>query len=193
MKIENRIRGILTTPKKEWQHIEADNAPHGKVFTKYVVPLALIPAIAAFIGYGLTGYSVMGVHVGSVSWGLRQAITQYIVMLGGVYLSAFVINALAENFGARKDFDRAFSLVAYSYTPMYVAGILYVLPSLSWLASLAGIYGLFLLYNGLQPMMKQSAEKTTAYFITSLIITVVVSLVLSAVLTAGLLRTYMGI
>jgi hypothetical protein len=193
MEIINRVKSILTGPKKEWLTIEAENAPHAKVFTTYVVPLAIIPALAAFIGYGLIGYSVLGVHVHSMSWGIRQAIVQYATMLGGTYLTAFVINALADNFGTKKDFDRAFSLVAYAYTPMFVAGVFYILPSLSILASLAGLYGLYLLYIGLQPMMKAPADKQTSYFIVSLIVTVVVSAILSVVLAAILLRgAYFG-
>ena len=194
MKIADRIKSILVSPKNEWQTIEAENAPHIKVFTTYIVPLALIPAIAAFVGYGLIGYSVLGHHVSSVSWGLRQAIVQYAAMLGGTYITAFVIDALADNFGTKKDFDRAFSLVAYAYTPMFVGGVFYLLPSLSWLASLAGLYGLYLLYIGLQPMMKAPADKQTSYFIVSLIVTIVVSAVLSFVLAAILLRgAYFGI
>lgn len=193
MEIASRIKSILVSPKKEWQTIEAENELHVKVFASYVVLLALIPAVAAFIGYGLIGYSVLGVHVHSVSWGIRQAIVQYAAMLGGTYLTAFVINALADNFGAKKDFDRAFSLVAYAYTPMFVAGVLYILPSLSILASLAGLYGLYLLYIGLQPMMKAPAEKQTSYFVVSLIVTISVSAVLSIVLAAILLRgAYFG-
>ena len=78
--------------------------------------------------------------------------------------------------------------MAYSYAPMFVAGVFYILPSLSWLASLAGLYGLYLLYIGLQPMMKAPADKQTSYFVVSLIVTIVVSAVLSAILTAILLR-----
>jgi hypothetical protein len=194
MEIINRIKSILVSPKTEWQTIGAENAPHAKVFTNYVVPLALIPAIAAFIGYGLIGYSVLGHHVSSVSWGLRQAIVQYAAMLGGTYITAFVINALAENFGTKKDFDHAFSLVAYAYTPMFAGGVFYLLPSLSWLASLAGLYGLYLLYIGLQPMMKAPVDKQTSYFVVSLVVTIVVSAVLSVVLAAVLLRgAYFGI
>ena len=189
MEIINRIKKVLFCSKTEWTTIEAENAPHANVFTSYVVPLALIPAVAAFIGYGLIGYSVFGVHVGgTISWGLRQAIVQYIAMLGGTYLTAFIIDALATNFGAQKDFNRAFSLVAYSYTPMFVAGVFYILPSLAWLASLAGLYGLYLLYIGLQPMMKVSKEKQTSYFVVSLIVTILVSVVVSAILGAILLR-----
>ena len=193
MELVNRVKSILVSPKTEWQTIEAENAPHAKVFTTYVVPLALIPAIAAFVGYGLIGYSVLGYHVSSVSWGFRQAIVQYVAMLGGTYITAFVINTLAENFGTGKDFDRAFSLVAYAYTPMFTGGVFYLLPSLSWLASLAGLYGLYLLYTGLQPVMKAPADRQTSYFVVSLTVTIVVSAVLSFVLAAVLLRNaYFG-
>ena len=188
MEIINRVKNVLVSPKTEWAAIEAENSPHGKVLTQYVALLALIPAAAAFIGYGLIGYSVFGVNVASVGFGVRQAIVQYVMMLGGTYLTAFVIDLLAENFGAKKDFNRAFSLVAYAYTPMFAAGVFYILPSLSWIASLAGIYALYLLYIGLQPMMKAPDEKQTAYFVVSLIATVVVSVILSTVLAAILLK-----
>jgi hypothetical protein len=193
MELISRIKSILTAPKKEWAVIESEHSSHAKVFTTYVVLLAIIPAVAAFIGYGLIGYSVLGVHVHSVSWGIRQAVVQYISMLGGTYLTAFVINALADNFGAKKEFDRAFSLVAYAYTPMFVGGVFYLLPSLSILASLAGLYGLYLLYTGLQPMMKTPADKQTSYFVISLIVTIVVSAVLSFILAAALIKNmYVG-
>jgi hypothetical protein len=186
MDIINRAKNILLNPKKEWEVVERENTPHVTVFTKYVVLLAIIPAVAALIGYGLIGYSVLGVHIGSLSLGIRQAIVLYISQLAGVYLTAYIIFALAESFGAKKDLNRAFSLVAYSYTPSLVGGVFYLLPSLSWLASLAGLYGLYLLYTGLQPMMKNPAEKQTPYLVVSLIATVVVSSIFSVVLT-GLL------
>jgi hypothetical protein len=186
----DRIKQMILAPKKEWEVIAEENAPHAKVFMGYVLPLSLIPAAAAFIGYGLVGYSILGMHYHSVSLGVRQAITQWIVMAGGVYLTAMVINLLAESFGAKKNFDRAFSLVAYSYTPMFVAGVFYLYPPLATLAIVAGLYGLYILYIGMQPMMQAPVEKNTGYFVVSLIATVVVSGVISAILGAVMLRSY---
>jgi len=185
----NRIKGILTAPQKEWTVIENEHTPHAKLFMEYVLPLSLIPAIAAFIGYGLLGYSAFGVHIHSMSLGIRQAILQWISMAGGVYLTAFVINALAESFGAKKDFDRAFSLVAYSYTPWLIGGIFYILPSLAILAFLAALYGLYILYLGMQPMMKAPTERNTGYFIVSLLALIVVSAIISVVLGAILISS----
>ena len=182
MEIISRVKNILVSPKPEWAVIEEESTPHAKLFTTYVLPLALIPTIAAFIGYGLIGYSVLGIRVGSLGLGIFQAVVQFITMALGVYLTAFVINLLAENFGAKKDLDKAFSLVAHAYTPMFLAGVFYILPSLSWLASLAGLYGLYLLYIGLRPMMKSPEDKTTTYFVVSLLAMIVVYAVIGAVL-----------
>ena len=186
----NRIKNIIMTPKSEWGIIEGEKTPHGNLFIKYVLPLSLITAIAAFIGWGLIGHSVLGFRVHSISWGIRQTIVHWVVVAGGVYLTAFVIDMLAKTFDATKDFDKSFSLVAHAYTPMFIGGIFYILPSISWLASLCGLYSLYLLYIGLQPMMKVPAEKSTGYFVVSLIVMVVVAAILSVVLTAILLGSF---
>jgi peptidoglycan biosynthesis protein MviN/MurJ (putative lipid II flippase) len=111
-------------------------------------------------------------------------------MTGGVYLTAFVVNLLADNFGAKKDFDRAFATVAYSYTPMFVAGVFLIYPSgLSWVASLAGLYGLYLLYTGLQPMMKSPDDKKTGYLVATLIVAAAVAVVLAVVLSSVLSKS----
>lgn len=184
MDIIDRVKSILVSPKATWPAIDEENAPHVKVFTNYVVLLALIPAVAAFIGYGLIGYKVFGHHYASVSLGIKHAIIQYITMVGGIYLTAFVIDILAEKFGSKKNFDKAFSLVAYAYTPMLVGGIFLIYPPLSVLTSLAGIYGLYLLYIGLTPMMKTPDEKRTTYFVVSLLVMLAAFFILSFILTA---------
>jgi len=180
----NRVKEILIAPKKEWAVIEGENTPYMKLFTGYVLPLSLIPAIAAFIGYGLIGVNFMGVHIHSIGFGIRQAVVQWVAMVVGVFLTAAIVNFLADSFGAKKNYDRAFALVAYSYTPMFVAGIFLLLPSLSWLAMLAGLYGLYLLYLGMKPMMGAPDEKNTVYFIVSLVATIVVTGILLFILSA---------
>ena len=194
MEIIDRVKNILVTPKTEWPTIEEENASHIKVLTTYVLLLAAIPAIAIFIGDGLIGYSVLGYRVASISLGIKKAIIQYITMVGGVYITAFVINILAENFGSQKNFDKAFSLVAYAYTPTFVGGIFYFYHPLGFLASLASLYSLYLLYIGLAPMMKTPNEKRTSYFVVSLLVMLaaifVLSLVLGAILVGGAAAAY---
>lgn len=184
MNLIDRAKTILLTPKTEWEKIKNENDSHVKVLTSYLLWLALIPAAAAFIGYGIIGYRVLGVHVGSIEWGIRQAIMQFITMVGGCYITAGVLTLLAENFGAKKDFNKVFQLVAYCYTAACVGGIFYIYSPLSVLASLASLYSLYLLYIGLAPMTDVPKEKQTTYFVVSLICMVVVTVVLTLILGA---------
>jgi hypothetical protein len=178
----NRIKSIVLSPKTEWVAIESENAPWAKTLTNFLL-LAAIPAVAALIGYGLIGQSTFGVRFHSMEWGIRMAIMQYVLMVGGVFITAGIIYLLADTFKSEKNFDRAFALVAWAYAPMCVAGVLYIIPALSWLASLAGLYGLYTLYIGLKPMMKTPEDKATDYFFVSLLVTIAVSAILSSVLS----------
>lgn len=182
MNLIERVKNILITPKKEWEVIANENDDHVKVLTSYLLLLALIPAVAAFIGWGFIGYKTLLIRVASVELGLRYALTQYISILAGTYLTALVFNELAPKYGAVKDFASAFRLSAYCYTAICVGGIFYLFPSLSSLASLTGLYALYLLYIGLKPMMKVPDQKASAYFVVSLLCMIAVSVVLSLII-----------
>jgi hypothetical protein len=52
---------------------------------------------------------------------------------------------------------------------MCVAGVLYLIPSLSFLVPLAGLYGLYILYTGMKPMLKVPEDKMMGYFIVCLL------------------------
>lgn len=184
MYLIDKAKAILLTPKTEWEKIKTENDSHITVLTTYLLWLALIPAVAAFIGYGVIGYRVLGVYVGSIEWGIRQAIMQYITMIGGSYITAGVLTVLAEHFGAKKDFNKAFQLVAYCYTAACVGGIFYIYSPLSLLAGLVSLYSLYLLYIGLGPMTGVPKEKQTTYFVVSLVCMVAVSIVLTLILGA---------
>lgn len=188
MDIIKRAKDILVTPKTAWHTIAEENQNQLVILTTYLIPLALIPALASFIGYGLIGHNVMGIHIGSVGFGLRQAILSFISSLGGVYLSAWVISLLSPKFEQAKDFNRAFQLVSYSYTPIFVAGILLIIPSLSIVATLAGLYGLYLLYQGMTPILQTPDDKRNTFFIVSLLSIIVASVLVTTLLSALIIK-----
>ena len=190
MDIIKRAKDILVTPKTAWNTIAEENQNQLVILVTYLIPLALIPALASFIGYGIIGHSVMGIHVGSVGFGLRQAILSFISSLAGVYLSAWVISLLSPKFELTEDFNRAFQLVSYSYTPIFVAGILLIIPSLSIVATLAGLYGLYLLYQGMTPILQTPEDKKNTFFIVSLLSIIVASVLVSTLLSALIIKPY---
>jgi len=179
-----RVKKILLSPKTEWSVIDAEEMTSGKLLTSYLILLALIPAVAGFIGFGLIGYNVLGSHIGSVSVGIRQSVITFAGIIASTYITAFIVNWLAPKFGSRVNFHKAFQLVAYSYTPLCVAGILYIIPALGTLAGIVGLYGLYILFVGLAPMMQTPEDKTTPYFLSTIVCVIVISILLSVVLGA---------
>lgn len=181
-----RIKNILMNPKNEWGVIEKEETSVQELLFGYLLILALIPGIASFLGYWLFGYKVplMGHVSGTFAMGIRQGLLAFVSPVISAFVAAFVINLLAESFDSLKDFRKAFQLVVYSYTPALVVGVVMIFPSLGLIATLASIYGLYLLYVGLQPMMKTPEKKVTGYFVVSLLVMIVVSIVVAAIFSA---------
>lgn len=184
--IINTAKEFIVNPKLEWEVAKEDSDSAQQHVMKYVLPLALISAIAIFIGVGLIGYRVLGYRVQSVSGGLAQAIMSLVSILIGVYLSGFVIHKLAPTFNTAVSVDKAVKLVGFSYTAILLAGILNIFPPLSFLTFLGGLYSLYILYIGFKPMTNVSDEKSTSYFIVSLLVIVGIYVIIG-IIFAGII------
>jgi len=186
MDIRERVKNIIMTPKTEWLVIAAEEPNTAQIFKGYVLPLALIPSIAYIIGLGVIGRGL----VSSFSWGIAMGLIQYILAFGGVYISAYVIAFLAPRFASQQDMGRAVQLVAYSYTPAWLAGILSIVPALGILAFAGGIYGFYLMYLGLPHMMKTPQDKVIGYLVVSIVAVMVTYWILTLILTPIVLSLF---
>ena len=161
-----RVKNILLSPKTEWGAIDKENTPHSKVLIGYLLLLAAVPAVASLLGYIF--YSIFSYmpFVYCFSLGFKVAIMLYVTVVGGVYLTALAATLFADKFSSVKDFNKSFSLAVHSWTPVCVLGILLIYPSLFtfWVWAVAGIlYGLFLIYSGIKPMLKTPFEQLTPF------------------------------
>lgn len=180
--LSSRAKAILTTPKTEWPVIAGETEPVQSVFTRYVVPLAAIGPVCGFIGGQVFGVGVLGFrwHPSLLS-GLSTAITGYVLALLSIFVVAWVANFLADRFGGKADFGRAFRLCAYAYTAGWVAGVFQLLPSLSILVLLASLYGIYLFYLGATAMMGVPNDKAAGYTAVTIIGVIVVGLIVAAI------------
>jgi hypothetical protein len=185
MNLVERAKNILLTPAKEWDVIKGEQLTIVDMFTKYAMLLAAIPAIAGFIGYSVIGISFgFGTFRVPIGTSLVWAILQYILSLGGVFLIAFIMDALAPTFGCTKNLVAAVKIVVFSYTASWVAGILNIIPSLSILVSLASIYSLVLMYMGMQKLKDVPKDKMVGYFVVTIIAAVVVFVIIGMIVGA---------
>lgn len=182
-----RAQNIILKPAEEWDLIASEQASVGGLYTGYACILAAIPAIASILaGFLFLHWAVPVIVV--------IALLSYVAQLAGVFVSAFVIDALASSFDAQRSQIQALKLTVYSATAGWVAGVLSIVPFLGLLVWIAQLYGLYILYLGLPKLMKSPPEKTLGYFIVSLIAVFVVNILIGVVIaiTSGIMLVSAG-
>ena len=198
MKLIERAKNIVVSPKTEWDAIAADPTPTPALITGYVLPLAAVAAVAAFIGIVFIGQSLgpLGTVRMPLVAGLVGLVFQLAMAVAMVFLLGFIIDALAPTFGGQKNMAQAVKVAAYAYTPVWVVGILSIIPALGLLGILAGLYAIYLVYLGLPRLMKSPQEKAAGYTAVVIVVAIVLGLVLAMVggmLTApAMMASHMG-
>jgi hypothetical protein len=173
MDIVSRVKNILTTPQTEWPVIASEPGEPQQIYTNHVIILAAIPAIAQLIGLLIL---LRFFAVGSV---IVLAILTFVVMALAPAIVAFIMAKLGPQLGAPDDLNGALKLVAYSFTPYWIAGAAYILvfiiTGLVWIIVLLGAaYGLYLLWLGTPVIMRTTPDKTPVYVGATAVVTIVV-------------------
>lgn len=187
-----RAKNIITHPAKEWDIISMETPNQNQIILGYVLILAGAAAVAAFIGYGFIGFNsgFLGVRIAGVDWGIYQALAVLIGAILGVYICAMVIDALAPSFGSEKNMGRSVQLVAYSYTPVWIGGLLAIFPPIAVIGGLFGLYGLYIMYIGLPKIKKTPADKQTGYFVVSIVVVILVYFVIGLIMSRLLMPAF---
>ena len=184
-----RVKGIIISPASEWDRIGSEIPDAKGIMLGYVLVLALIPGIADFIYTALIGESVYGYRIRSVSGGIIQGIIQLVTALASVYLSALICNRMAVFFNGRNNYHRALQLIAYSMTPVWLAGFFNFLPSATIfklvMLTIGGIYAIYLLYKGVPVIMQVPEHKALGYTLAIMIVCFVAMSGIGALLGLG--------
>ena len=182
-----RVRAILTKPAETWDVIDTERTPVAELYRGYVMILAAIPAVCSTLGMSLIGVGGFGFsYKVPILWAVGQGVLSYVLALVMVYVMALIIDGLAPNFGGTKDRAQAFKIAAYAPTASWIAGVFTLLPAISIVAVLGGLYSLYILYLGLPKLMKVPQERSGGYFGVVLVVAIVVSIVFGMV-TGGLM------
>ncbi len=185
-KLIERVKGIVLSPKTEWEKIAAETTDVKSLYVGYAMILAAIPAICGFIGSTVIGVSLP--IVGTIRTGVGAALVQlvlgYVLGLAVIYVVSLIVTALAPTFDGQKDPVQALKLVVYSSTPVWLAGVFSLVPLLGVLGIIAGLYGLYLLYIGLSPLMKNPQDKSIGYTALIIVCYIVLAIIMGVVVAA---------
>jgi hypothetical protein len=193
MNTVDRVRNILLTPKAEWKVIAREEPEALKILTGYVIPLVLLGAFAAFIGYGYWGDTFFKTQRADILKGLYYALNRVVVTIATIYITSLVLNELAPAFDSQKHFGKSFQLVAYSATPALVAVLFSLIPALQGIARFFGaVYAIYICYTGLPVLKKTPGHKTLTYIIAAFVTLIVVYAVLGG-LFAAIMYPFFGL
>jgi len=185
----DRVRRLLLEPREMLPATLADSGDL-KAILPYVLVLAAIGPIVAFLSFGLIGYyqpstvvfntTVPGMFVRAPALALVGSALRYGVGLGGFYAFARVLGLLAPSFGGRNDRGGSLKTAAYSLTPLWLSGAFGLFNSipylgfLSWLGGLVGLAYAVVLGMWAAPLHLGTPEpKAVGHVLASLGITVV--------------------
>lgn len=182
MRLVDRVKNILLTPKTEWDVIAAETTPTKDLILGYLLPLIGVAAVVGFIKYSIIGFgSFFGATIRMpIEWGLVHAVYQVVMGVVWVFVLGFIIDALAPTFGAQKNISQANKVAVYAGTAVCVGAILSIVPYLGGLLVLLGLlYTFYLLYLGLPRLMKGPEAKAVAYTAVVILSSIVVGAILA--------------
>ncbi len=188
-----RVKDILLKPNETWNVIDGESDTIQSLYTRYIIPLAAIGPVAGAIGmiaFGIPIPFLGTIRLGIVS-SLVIGLTGFISSLVTVFVLSLIIDALAPSFGGTKNNIKALQVAAYANTAAWVVGIFRIIPAMGILASLLGLYSLYLLIVGAPKLMKVQQDKSVGFIVVIILLTILAFFVLGIVsgLVTGPLMT----
>jgi hypothetical protein len=181
MNLIARVKNIMLRPDAEWQVIAHESGDVKYLFTRYVAILAVIPALARFVSDSIIGQTgAIGTVRVALLPGLINLVLGYLFAFVIIYATALIIDALTPSFRSHRNLPGALKLATYSFTPVWLAGIFILIPGLRFL-SILGLYGLYLMWTGMTPLMGTPRDKSLFYAFCVVIAAIVVTIVLAIV------------
>ena len=146
----------MMTPQTEWPAVVEESSD--TLALRYVAILAVIPVLARLIGSWLIGGYTPFLAA------LIGAVVAYALSFVTVFVVALAADLLAPRFGGTRGYSSALRLTAYSFTPVWLAGIFLLVPGASFLV-LLGLYGLYLMWTGAPLLMQVPRDKALLYVV----------------------------
>ena len=161
-----RLRLLVTNPRAYWSHVESLPSSLPALLPNIAL-LCGVGALCSLFGQLIALRGALALAPGTVLSGLlATAVLSAAASVGTWFAMALAIDLLAPYFRGRRDAPRARRLALGALTPLWVAGILGLLPlrSLAMVLSLGGLgYGAYLLWLGLPRLAEIPEDKALPF------------------------------
>ncbi len=160
--------GLLFEPQREWRKIASLSEHEIKRMLPYPIVMALLPAVAFYVGTTVFGWSIRGEEMTRITPGsaIPLSVLFYLALMGAVVFVGWMVNWMSATYDADSFIIKGIVLVGYACTPIFLAGVLGAYP-IWWLDVLLAIaacgYAIRLIYLGIPIVMKVPEERGFIY------------------------------
>lgn len=167
MPVKNAL-GWIFAPEKQWQAMADWQTSQYNRFILYPVVLALLPAVAWYVGLTGVGWQVGegdSVRLTPESAG-RIAVLFYLAMLACIGAVGYLVHWMSITYGCDTSLSKGIAVTGFVATPLFLFGLLGFYP-LFWLDLLAGLaaisWSIYLLHMGIPIVMNIPADRGFFY------------------------------
>ena len=158
---------LMFTGRTGWDAIAEKSLSVTKVLFGHTIPFAIVPAVCWYIGVTQFGWQVAGDPVRlTTESALPMVALFFLACVMGVLFLGFMVHWMSSTYGDEASFSQGVTLISYTATPFFVAGVIGFYPIL-WLDIILGLgvacYCIYLLYTGVGPVMRVIAERGFLY------------------------------
>ncbi len=159
-----RMSNILLHPNAEWQVIRDETTTYPEIVLRYVGILSVIPPAAAIAGRYIFESSVSdSALLSSPGYLILSNMLWYCMYIVNVLITGAVITSILVTVESRWRGLRGFQLAAYSFTPLFLAGFMAVIPHMKWCVPAALLYGVYILYLGMRTVVGVPGIRAALY------------------------------
>jgi hypothetical protein len=172
-----RVAGLLTSPAREWATIAGEPADIGSLYARHIMILAAIPELSVLTGLAMTGGRYLG--AAGIVTAVTAAMVSYAMALTMPLATALALAFLAPKFKSDGGTTEALKLVAYAWTPVWLAGVFSAFVGWARLDLAGGLYAVYLFFGGLTPVMGTPLDERVPFTLVTAITIMVLSIGLS--------------
>ncbi len=152
-----RTYGLLRHSSKEWEVIAAQEGGVQPVFNDFVLPMAGLCALSAFLGILFQGL------------GFERALIAVIVSLGksfgGVYFSFFALCELTKRFGLKRDKVILMQISAYGFVVVFVIDLLFKLTPELFFLPFFEFYTFYIIWEAVDKLLDIEDKKRSLFVV----------------------------
>jgi len=171
---------LAFNPRTAWEKMALTRRGYGRVFACHLIPLILLVSVAEGIGlchWGKWQLRFLRIKEFTPTSAMSYELVQAGLFLGMVVFSTFVLQRIVETFGQRRSSLPTFKLMAYAFTPFFIAHLLNLDPKMSpWVSWGLGVgLTVWVLYHGVPQMLQPDPPQTFGIYLSAITVVVLAS------------------